>query len=404
MDKPKVLVVGDSITETTGFATVVYNIFSRLKEKYDIYNLAINYVGDWNPLQSEYKLFPANITGDDPYGFKRVGPLVKAIDFDLVFVIQDPYIADTYAARIRETGYKGPLVLYTPVDGLNLSHKYISILNLYNHVVAYTEFGRQELQRVGLKVPCSVIPHGVDRDLFKPGDKVEAREFLGAPLDAFIVQYVGMNQPRKKVDYFLWVMNEWLRRYPHDDVWLYYHGPLKRRGGIDIEQYISEFLDPENERLGYTHKLTDRVFATATRLQREYMPYIYQSADLYLQTCAAEGWGLPLHEAMACGIPAIVPKSSALAEWPNGGVEYVSVNPVPDLVTSGINIIQHSPDHNEVIEALERLYRDEQARKDLAIRGYQVATQDKYSWNKITNEFYRLFESLRNEIGKEKVD
>lgn len=395
MEKPKILAVGDCIFQTTGFSTVMHNLFSRLREQYDIHNLAINYNGDYHPDQNLYKFYPSNVTGDDIYGLKRIGPLVKAHEFDLVFVLQDPYIADLYAVRAREAGYEGPMILYTPVDGANLSRKYVNILNLYDHVVAYTEFGKRELQRVGLSTPCSVIPHGVDTELFKPGDKAEARDFLGIPQDKFVVQYTAQNQPRKKVDYFIWVINEWLRRYPHDDVWLYYHGPIKRRGGVDVEQYIDEYLDYWNKELGYSHLLSDRIFVTGTRIQREYMPYVYQSADLYLQTCANEGWGLPLHEAMACGVPAIAPKASALAEWANGGVEYVGTNPIPDLVTSGINIIQHTPDHNQIIEKLEHLYLNKKAREDLSAKGYAVATQDIYSWSNIAGKFDNLFKALR---------
>jgi glycosyltransferase involved in cell wall biosynthesis len=114
--------------------------------------------------------------------------------------------------------------------------------------------------------------------------------------------------------------------------------------------------------------------------------------------------GMPLHEAMACGIPSVCADYSALSEWPRGGVEYVPVTITPDAVASHVNTVHRTIDIPAAVEVLERLYQDEQARKDLAIRGYRVATQDKYSWNKITNEFYRLFESLRNEIGKEKVN
>jgi glycosyltransferase involved in cell wall biosynthesis len=404
MTKIRLSVYSDWIFAPTGFGSVAYNLFSRLKEKYDIAQLAINYSGDYHKGQNEYRFYHV---GDHPLGFNKIKPFVKTTKPDIFVAICDPWIGNSVITKVREVDPTVPALLYCPVDSPNLDRRYTNTLNQYQHIVTYTEFAKQELEWGGLHVPCTVIPHGVDTDTFYPGDKREARVTLGIPElpdGAFMVTYVASNQPRKKVDVFIYTINEWLRKYPHNNVYFYYHGALAAPGGLDVVQFI-DYLDNENKRLGYTFSLSDRFRTTGERgiIQKQHMRYIYQAADLYFHACAVEGWGMPLHEAMATGIPSVAPEYSALAEWPKGGVEYVPVTITPDAVASQVNTLHKTLDIPAAVEILERLYQDEVARKTLAVKGYQIATQDKYQWPVITNQFYRLFESLRTgkETGKE---
>lgn len=107
---------------------------------------------------------------------------------------------------------------------------------------------------------------------------------------------------------------------------------------------------------------------------------------------------MPLHEAMACGIPSIAGYYSALAEWPidtNGpGVFYIPVTDTPDAITSGANTIHRSIDMNAAIQALEFFYQNKQARNDFGSAGFRVATQPKFSWWNISQQFDSLFQQL----------
>ena len=58
--------------------------------------------------------------------------------------------------------------------------------------IAMSKFGVEETHKAGLD--CMYVPHGVDTNVFKPGDKAEARQRLGLPQDKFIVGTVAMNK------------------------------------------------------------------------------------------------------------------------------------------------------------------------------------------------------------------
>lgn len=106
---------------------------------------------------------------------------------------------------------------------------------------------------------------------------------------------------------------------------------------------------------------------------------------------------MPLHEAMACGIPSIVPDYSALSDWPTlqktvDSVAYVPVTKDPVLNNNGINTIHRMIDIDAAIETLESLYQDNQRRLDLGAAGLKVATDKRYMWKNISKQFFDLFE------------
>ncbi len=392
MSKPKLAVICDSPYAKTGFGNVAFNILTRLEDKYDIAILAINYSGDWFQEQNRFRLYH---TGNHIYGFNKIEYFLKREMPDCLFVIQDPFVADKIITKVRTIAPELKSILYCPVDSPNVPHKYVNPLNQYNSVITYTQFGKTELEVSGLTVPCHIIPHGIEQSLFFPVDKLEAREFLGIPDDGrYIVGYTATNQPRKKIDVWLYTINRWLNKYPHDNVYAYYHGQLQRPQGLDIPQYI-QYLDRINAKVGAEHRLEDRFMATSDDpsfvVHDNVMRYIYNSFDVLFHAAANGGWEMPVHESLACGVPVIAPDFSAVGEWgKEGGVFFVPVTDTPDAVTSGANTEHHTLDVYWTVEALETLYQNATLREELGNRGYEIATQDKFSWNVIANQFSEL--------------
>ncbi len=374
----RLLFIGDSPTVNTGFGTVAAAILDGIKQDWEICVLGINYYGDYHSLQHVYRLYTTGM--EDPYGLSRIPKLLKELQPDCILMLNDPWVCCRYLTKIRSIDQNIPVVVYTPVDSLNLQQKYVNPLNQATCVVAYTQFGIDELINAGLNVPYAVIPHGVDTDIMHPVDQVEARDILGLDHDSFFILNVDRNSPRKRLDVALYIFAEWLKKYPHDNARFYYHGALKDEG-IDVVQF-ADYLG-----------IVDRLNVTAEDLhpslgiKREAMKYIYSMADVFLKVCGSEGWGLTLHEAMACKVPCIVPDYSALSEWPKNGVFYVPVDDIPSVTPNALNTVHKLPNIHWTIEALEILYQDAQLRKELGERGYNVATQDRFQWSNVAQQF-----------------
>src|SRR6266436_1563788 len=67
-------------------------------------------------------------------------------------------------------------------------------------VVAPSERIAATLRERGVTAPVAVVPTGVPLDLFRPGDRAEARRKLRLPADALLCLYVGRLDREKSVD------------------------------------------------------------------------------------------------------------------------------------------------------------------------------------------------------------
>lgn len=395
----KLLVIADSPTSATGFGNVTRNVLQHLTG-FDIAIIGVNYYGDPHPLQSQYRIYnPA--AGGDVYGFGRLTDTMQREQPDVVLLINDIWVLDKYVKAIRQFDQNIPIVLYTPIDSENIKTEFVAFINQdpNTYLITYTMFAAEQLQKAGYTKQIAIIPHGIETDLFAPMDKQEARKelFAGTPLavkdDLFIVLNLNRNQVRKRIDTLLYVFAKWLERYPHENAYLHYHGAVHDLG-IDVEQY-AQYLGIDNRLI-----LTAKNIDPGVGIPREKMRYLYAAADVFFSTSAVEGWHLPTHEAMACGLPCILGDYSALSEWPSESktvesVMYVPVNrDHPVLNTNGLNTIHYMIDNNAAIEALEMLYQDEQKRKDLGKEALRVATQEKYQWSKIAKQFELILQRV----------
>ncbi|MFA7169944.1 MAG: glycosyltransferase family 1 protein [Candidatus Paceibacterota bacterium] len=98
---------------------------------------------------------------------------------------------------------------------------------------------------------------------------------------------------------------------------------------------------------------------------------LYENADVFLFLSFAEGFGIPLLEAMSCGVPIITSNSSALAEV--AGESAILVNPLNPA---------------EIATALYELYQNESKRKYFKSRGY--SNLEKFDWGKCARETWKV--------------
>jgi glycosyltransferase involved in cell wall biosynthesis len=114
---------------------------------------------------------------------------------------------------------------------------------------------------------------------------------------------------------------------------------------------------------------------------------LYAGVDIFALPTVGEGFGLPILEAMACGVPVVVPDISSHPDFvrEGGGM----------LVDIGYNICEiHSsyyrgyPDLDDYLTKLLLLVDDPGLRRTLGIAGR--ATALKYDWDKIAESWRTL--------------
>ena len=170
--------------------------------------------------------------------------------------------------------------------------------------VAVARHGLSMLRGAGLK-NARYVPHGVDTEFWRPGDQGEARELLGLPAGAFIAGLNGMNLgtvPRKAF-YEQFAAFAQFRNRLRPDALLLAHTNAEHPEGINLRRIT--------EHLGITDAVKFAAHANMTELQ---LRSWYRSLDVLMNATYGEGFGIPVVEALACGVPVIGTDCTALTE------------------------------------------------------------------------------------------
>ena len=108
------------------------------------------------------------------------------------------------------------------------------------------------------------------------------------------------------------------------------------------------------------------------------LPVLYSGASIFLYPSFYEGFGIPILEAMACGVPVVTSNISSMPEV--AGDSAVLVNP-------------HNAD--EIKDAIIRLIQDRSLREELVRKGFLQAK--KFSWEVSASRLLRVFKEVYKE-------
>jgi glycosyltransferase involved in cell wall biosynthesis len=114
---------------------------------------------------------------------------------------------------------------------------------------------------------------------------------------------------------------------------------------------------------------------------REDVLDLYAAADLYVSPSREDSFGLPVAEAMACGLPVITSMHAGVAE----------------LIRDGLDgfILRQFDDFQGLAQMLQRLHADEDLRRNTADAAAKAALQ--WTWDRNAADVWEL---LRDTVGK----
>jgi D-inositol-3-phosphate glycosyltransferase len=388
--KPKLLWIAD-FAAMTGFGRVSGAILPRIKDKYDITVLACNWHGDPVEEQKDFRMFPAsNRFQQAPFGEERIREIVEKEKPDVVFTLNDPWIASDQYRRIQDLHKQGKFkfVGYLTMDSYNWLGGIDPHIAEWDAVVTFTEFGAHEFLKAGINKPITVIPHGLDADVFYPVDKKEARKKLGLKDDIFICFNGQRNQPRKRIDITIAAFAQFAVGRP--DTQLYLHMGLKDQGWDAMALFSREMrkngLDPNN-----------RIIMTTNSPQPPNVPVkmlntIYNVADVGINTTRGGGWELVNFEHAACRVAQVVPDHTSTKEIFEGYGELIRCDHIDVDPNFGREMPCPSTDH--LVEILTDLYENREKLDRLAQSCYERVTEDQFKWDNISDQFDGVFQEV----------
>jgi D-inositol-3-phosphate glycosyltransferase len=165
-----------------------------------------------------------------------------------------------------------------------------------------------------------VVPYGVDRARFHPGDREAARAALGVTRP-HVLAFVGRLQPLKAPDVAVLALAALARQRPDLDVELLVIGGASGNGNAEPARLA---------RLAADAGVADRVRFLAAQ-PHDRLATVYQAADLVLMPSWSESFGLVALEAQACGTPVVAAEVGGLQHAVGDG-------------TTGVLVDSHQPE------------------------------------------------------------
>jgi len=240
-----------------------------------------------------------------------------------------------------------------------------------HRIIASTEKGKEDLIDYYDAAPetISVIPCGVNLDLFRPIKREIARCYLGLNGESIIV-FVGRIVPLKGIDNALKAMT-YLERKPRTK--------LVVIGGDEHSQSEMQRL----KSLSRSLKIDESVIFLGL-VKQEMLPFFYSAADLSVVPSYYESFGLVVLESLACGTPVVATKvGCAESVIRHGETGYVVIDNDPCRLADNI----------------ARLLSTAKGNTDLV--GSVRASVTQYSWSNITEAIIEEYRStLRDSSAK----
>ncbi|MHA1830035.1 MAG: glycosyltransferase [Candidatus Helarchaeota archaeon] len=171
-------------------------------------------------------------------------------------------------------------------------------------IYVMSQHDREVTAQYRSKDTIQVLKYYVDPGIFNPSGEVLEKN------DKFIIGTVMDWNPRKG----------------NDLVFLSYLSAFDEKDKVEL--WIKTYFAPEpNRTLTIVRNDLNAIMKTLKKnkkpkiklfiepMTKEDLAKFYRSLDVFLFPSRGEGWGIPAHEAMACGIPIIAPRHTGLKDF-----------------------------------------------------------------------------------------
>jgi glycosyltransferase involved in cell wall biosynthesis len=271
-------------------------------------------------------------------------------------------------------------IAYLPIDGGPFYPPWKSILSDADLLVAMSEFGRGVLA-AGLptrQIECA--RHGVDLDRFHPLSDREHLKQNPRLRGKFVVVCVARNQARKNLPTLVKAFALLVRKGLPVHL-LLHTNPCDV--GFDLVTLFQRYgLEGHAD-------ISPPTFSVDSPWEDSTLNQVYNLADAMVLPSVGEGFGLPLLEAMAAGVPVVTGEHSACCELVRGHGE---LSRVLTTVTTGANLIEYPVlDVEDLAARIEKLYRDPGLRQEYSAAG--VAFAKGLSWDRLIPQWLNLIGS-----------
>lgn len=384
---PSVCIFGDDPTGPTGFGRIVDHLVTAVAAaglRPVVVGLKRRGRQDYAPAVHYNALDRA-----DPEGWRTLETALAEQDAAGVISVADPWSLQGLVDIRQRRPFRW--IGVTPVDTTPYPRyiqlvrdppQYMDVAALMAHldrIVTFSEFGREAVGRMlcearqadsGLP-PVDCIRLGVDTRQYRPGERTAARALFDGAVaaDDLLFTCIKANSMRAGFDTLITAWAHYLGRAAAVDP------PLARRSRLYLHTHpeVGGHLLPV---LLARHRVADSVLLNQGLQAGEIFPErvirdVHRATDIAVSAARGEGFGLPILEALSCGVPAVVPDYGAPAEYGGEGVWRVPVAATYHLEFAATDFAVVDPE--AMAAAMLALARDPERRRRMGEAGRAVA-------------------------------
>ena len=198
----------------------------------------------------------------------------------------------------------------------------IKCYSLGDHILTPTPYSKQLLKNYGITVPITDISNGIDVKFFEKNEKLgkEFRKNYNYKETDKVIMGVGLYIERKGIIDFV----ELAKRLPQYKFIWFGESPLA--------------ASPKNVKDAVNTKLDNLYFAGY--VEPEVLRGAYSGCDLYLFPTLEETEGIPIMEACAAKIPALIRDIPVFSGWLEDGVNVYKAKDIDEFEKKIIDILE----------------------------------------------------------------
>lgn len=329
--------------------------------------------------------------------FHKLQSVIEIEKPDALFIYNDIPVILNYLQSVSRHLLPPKIFLYVDIVYTWEKPMYFNLLNKFNitQIFTFLDFWKDHLiNDMGFdKNKVTTLPHGVDFEKFKDIPTSEAKKELGLKPDDFLVVNMNRNSFRKGLNYtitgFLDFLNE---QNMNPKLKLYLNGKIFTDGST-VSNDIREIIKMEcfSKKLNYEKIIRNNIIFTDTSTLKsdEKINIIYNAADVGINTCVGEGFGLTCVEHAYLNKPQIVTELPVFKEtlgvygfWCD--IEHTSIAPPEDCVHGYI----HFPNTRVITKHLNNIFENK-----ITNVNSKDFVKSKFSWENIYKVLDRFFKN-----------